>query len=91
MSYAPAYTRARRPLGADCGPCYIQSGDDCEICPDGTGDDFPECSGCVNGVRASLVSAAESSVVTPVVVGVLTTLLGVWLTARLLKGDTVAQ
>lgn len=86
MSYARV--RSLGALGADCGPCYIQSGSDCEICPDDAGDDFPECSGCVNGVRASLVSAAESSLVTPIVVGVVTTLLGVWLTARILGSSS---
>lgn len=89
MAYARVSTpRFRRALGADCGPCYIQSGSDCEICPDDAGDDFPECSGCVNGVRASLVTAvAQSNIIAPVVVGVVTTLLGVWLTAKLLRGD----
>lgn len=51
-------------LGDVCPPCYINSGGDCEICPDGA-DDFPECAGCVNGVRASLVSAATSSIFAP--------------------------
>lgn len=89
MSYARAVARPRRrALGDACGPCYIQSGPDCELCPDDAGPDFPECSGCVNGVRASLVTAAESSIILPVVAGVLTTLLGVWLTARLLHGET---
>ncbi len=81
-----SYARAAK-LGADCGPCSIQSGGDCEICPDDAGADFPECSGCVNGVRASLVSAAEGSIVTPIVVGVVTTLVGVWLTSRLMRAS----
>lgn len=84
MSYA------RVPLGEACGPCYIQSGGDCEICPDAAGADFPECAGCVNGVRASLITSAESSIILPVVAGVLTTLLGVWLTSRLLREDAAS-
>jgi hypothetical protein len=81
---------ARVPLGEACGPCFIQSGADCEICPDDANSDFPECAGCVNGVRASLVTAAESSIILPVVAGVLTTLLGVWLTSRLLHEDAAS-
>lgn len=79
---------SRRPpmsgLGDACGPCYINSGSDCEICPDGAGDDFPECAGCVNGVRASVISAAESSIFAPVVAGVLTALLVTYFSHRFL-------
>lgn len=71
-------------LGEACGPCMIQSGSDCEICPDGASDDFPECAGCINGVRPSVVSAAEQSILFPVVAGVLTTLLVTYLSIRLL-------
>lgn len=70
-------------LGEVCPPCYINSGGDCEICPDGAGD-FPECAGCVNGVRASLVSEATSSIFAPVVAGVLTTLLVAYLSSKIM-------
>jgi len=69
MSYA-----AIRGLGDACGPCTIASGGDCEICPDGASADFPECAGCVNGVRTSLVEAAKESLLFPIVAGVATTL-----------------
>lgn len=78
MSYA-----ALRSLGEICPPCYITSGGSCELCPDGA-IDFPECAGCVNGVRASLVSEASQSILAPVVAGVLTTLLVAWLSAKIL-------
>lgn len=71
-------------LGEACGPCMIASGSDCEICPDGAGDDFPECSGCVNGVRTTLVSAAEQSLFFPIVAGVVTTLVVAWLSVKIL-------
>ena len=77
--YAPV-----RALGEVCGPCMIQSGSDCEICPDGASDDFPECAGCVNGLRPSVVSAAEQSILFPVVAGVLTTLIVAYLSVRLI-------
>ena len=84
MSYARVSTR--RALGADCGPCTIQSGSDCEICPDDAGPDFPECNACMNGARSSLVSTVtQSNIVAPVVVGVITTLIGVWVTSRLMR------
>lgn len=72
-------------LGEACGPCMIASGGDCEICPDGAGDDFPECSGCVNGVRQSVISAAEESLIFPIVAGVVTTLAVAWLSTKLFK------
>lgn len=80
-----SYARTLRGLGADCGPCMIASGSDCEICPDGAGDDFPECAGCVNGVRASAISSAEQSLIFPIVAGVVTTLAVAWLSTKLLK------
>lgn len=73
-----------RGLGDACGPCTIASGSDCEICPDGAGDDFPECSGCVNGVRASVMSTAEQSLLFPIVAGVVTTLAVTWLSFKIL-------
>ncbi len=93
MSYAynqpiPRVDTSRRApmsgLGEACGPCMIASGSDCEICPDGAGDDFPECSGCVNGVRATLVSKAEESIVLPIVAGVVTTLIVTYFSSRFL-------
>jgi len=77
MSYV-----AVRGLGAECGPCMIASGSECEICPDDAGADFPECVGCVNGVRASVVSKAEESLLFPIVAGVLTTLAVTWLSFK---------
>jgi len=71
-------------LGDACGPCMISYGGDCEICPDGAGDDFPECSGCVNGVRTSLVSEAKQSLWFPIVVGVVSTLAVTLLTYKIL-------
>jgi hypothetical protein len=70
-------------LGEVCPPCYVNSGSECSLCPDDASD-FPECAGCVNGVRASLVSAASQSIVAPVVAGVLTTLLVAWLSSKIL-------
>lgn len=85
---------SRRPpmsgaLGDACPTCYISAGSDCEICPDGAGADFPECAGCVNGVRATLVSAAEQSIFAPVVAGVLTALLVTYFSHRFL-GDSAS-
>jgi hypothetical protein len=80
-----SYARSIRGLGADCGPCMISSGGDCEICPDGVSADFPECSGCVNGVRQSAISEAEQSLIFPIVAGVVTTLAVAWLSTKLLK------
>ncbi len=79
-----SYVRSLRSLGEACGPCRIASGSDCEICPDGAGADFPECSGCVNGERVSLVSAAEESLLFPIVAGVVTTLAVAWLSVKIL-------
>jgi hypothetical protein len=80
-----SYARTMRGLGADCGPCTIASGGDCEICPDGASDDFPECAGCVNGMRQTAISAVEQSLLFPIVTGVLTTLAVVWLSHKMLK------
>lgn len=79
-----SYAVLGRALGEICPPCYITSGSSCEICPDGA-DDFPECAGCINGVRASLVSDASQSILLPVVAGVMTTLLVAWLSAKILR------
>jgi hypothetical protein len=62
----------------------IASGSDCEICPDDAGSDFPECSGCVNGVRTSLVAEARQSLLFPIVAGVVTTLAVAWLSVKIL-------
>ena len=79
-----SYVRTRS-LGEACGPCMIASGGDCEICPDGASSDFPECAGCVNGVRQSVVGAAAESPLFPIVAGVVTTLAVTWLSMKLLK------
>jgi bacterioferritin-associated ferredoxin len=79
-----SYARSIRGLGADCGPCTIAAGDACEICPDGVSDDFPECAGCVNGMRQTVISAAEQSLIFPIVAGVVTTLAVAWLSTKLL-------
>lgn len=71
-------------LGDVCPPCYMMSGGECSLCPDGA-DDFPECAGCVNGQRETLVSAATNSLVVPIVAGVVTTLLVAYLSSKLLK------
>lgn len=75
-------------LGDVCPTCYLNSGSDCEICPDGA-DDFPECAGCVNGARATLVSAAEQSIFAPVIAGVLTALLVTYFSHKFL-GDSAS-
>lgn len=49
--------------------------------------DFPECVGCVNGARATLVSAAEQSIFAPVAAGVLTALLVTYFTHRFFSAD----
>jgi len=72
-----------RGLGEICGPCTIASGSDCEICPDDAGDDFPECAGCVNGVRPTAISAVEQSLLFPIVAGVVTTLAVAWLSVKI--------
>ncbi len=58
-------------LGSACADCEIVVGSDCIPCPNGS--DFPECFGCVNGVRAERTDVTKD-VLVPVVVGVLTTL-----------------
>lgn len=78
----------RAALGDTCPPCYISAGSDCEICPDGA-DDFPECAGCVNGARTTLVSAAEQSIFAPVIAGVLTALLVAYFSHKFL-GETAS-
>lgn len=80
MSYV-----AVRGLGDACGPCTIAAGSDCEICPDDAGDDFPECSGCVNGVRTTAISAVEQSLLFPIIAGVATTLAVAWLSVKILR------
>ncbi len=70
-------------LGEICPECYIASGGDCEICPDGA-DDFPECAGCVNGRRENLKSTLSDSLVIPVIAGVVTTLLVAYLSGKIL-------
>lgn len=83
-----AYVRALRGLqglGDACGPCMIASGSSCEICPDNAGPDFPECNGCVNGVRQSTTDAIKSSLLFPIVGGVVTMLAVTWLSAKILR------
>ncbi len=74
-------------LGAICPECYVNSGGDCELCPDGA-DDFPECAGCVNGVRATLKSTLSDSLVFPVIAGVVTTLLVAYLSGKILHKES---
>jgi hypothetical protein len=63
----------------------IASGTDCEICPDGASSDFPECAGCVNGVRQSTAAAIKGSVFFPIAAGIATALTVAWLSTKLLK------
>jgi len=58
-------------LGSACADCEIVVGDSCIPCPNGT--DFPECAGCIDGMRAERTDVTKD-VLVPVVVGVLTTL-----------------
>lgn len=94
MSYAALSFRptlhidlGRRPpmsgLGDACGPCMIQAGDTCEICPDNAGADYPECDGCVNGVRQSATSKFTDDLLFPVVAGVVTTLAVTYLSSEI--------
>lgn len=69
-------------LGSACSDCEIVVGDTCIPCPDGT--NFPECAGCVNGIRAEHADVTKDIVV-PVVVGVLTTLTIALITSKLIK------
>lgn len=77
MSY---HARARA-LGDVCPECYMNSGDGCTLCPDDAVD-FPECAGCVNGSRQTLLKSAQSSIVAPVIAGVATTLLVAWISSK---------
>lgn len=80
-----AYVRSIRGLGDACGPCMISSGSSCEICPDNAGPDYPECDGCVNGVRQSTTSAVTHDFVFPIVAGVVTMLTVTWLSTKILR------
>lgn len=69
-------------LGSACSDCEIVVGSDCIPCPNGS--DFPECAGCVNGVRPEKTDVTKDIVV-PVVVGVVTTLVIALITTKLMK------
>jgi hypothetical protein len=69
-------------LGDACGDCQITVGDGCIPCPDNV--DFPECAGCVNGVRAPTTDVTHDLLV-PVVIGVVTTLTIALITHHLLQ------
>jgi len=58
-------------LGDACGDCQIVVGDSCLPCPNGDG--FPECAGCVDGMRPVKTDVTKD-VLVPVVIGVFTTL-----------------
>lgn len=67
-------------LGQACGPCQIQYGAQCVVCPDGS--NMPECYGCVAGVKVKadepwfdkkdITSAVVTGVITALVVGYIT-------------------
>ncbi len=67
-------------LGDACGDCQIVVGTDCLPCPNSA--DFPECAGCVNGVRPVKTDVARD-VLVPVVIGVLTTLAAAFIVHKL--------
>ncbi len=69
-------------LGSACADCEIVVGSDCIPCPNGS--DFPECAGCVNGVRSERTDVTKD-VLVPVVVGVLTTLAVALIVNKLVK------
>ena len=70
-------------LGDVCGDCQIVVGDSCSSpCPSSA--DFPECAGCVDGVRPVKADVTHDLLV-PVVVGVLTTLAAAYLAHKLLN------
>ncbi len=69
-------------LGTGCSECEIVVGGSCIPCPNGV--DFPECAGCVNGVRPEQTDVTKDIVV-PVVIGVITTLTIALITTKLLN------
>ncbi len=58
-------------LGDVCGDCMIVVGNGCLPCPDGA--DFPECAGCIDGMRPERADLGRDLLI-PIVVGVATTL-----------------
>lgn len=58
-------------LGSACGDCEIVVGNGCLPCP--SGSDFPECAGCIDGVRPERTDLTRDIMI-PVVIGVATTL-----------------
>jgi len=58
-------------LGSACGECEIVVGDTCIPCPNGA--DFPECVGCIDGMRPERADLGKDLLI-PIVVGVATTL-----------------
>lgn len=71
-------------LGDACGDCMIVVGDGCIPCPNGSG--FPECAGCIDGMRPERTDITKD-VLVPVVVGVFTTLAVALIAQRLLKNQ----
>lgn len=69
-------------LGTACSDCEIVVGSNCLPCPNGT--DFPECAGCVDGIRPERTDFSKDIGV-PIIVGVLTTLAIALITTKLLK------
>lgn len=58
-------------LGSPCGDCEITVGSGCLPCPSGA--DFPECAGCIDGMRPERSDLAKDLLV-PIAIGVATTL-----------------
>lgn len=71
-----------RSLGASCSECEIVFGSACVPCPNGV--DFPECAGCVDGMRPEKTDVTKD-IMLPVVIGVITTLTIALITTKLLK------
>lgn len=68
-------------LGAACSDCEIVVGDACIPCPNGL--DFPECAGCIDGVRPERTDVTKDIVI-PVVIGVISTLTIALITTKLI-------
>ena len=69
-------------LGSACSDCEIVVGSDCIPCPNGS--DFPECAGCIDGMRPEKTDVTKDIAI-PIVVGVLTTLAIALITTKLMK------
>jgi hypothetical protein len=69
-------------LGDACGDCILVVGSDCVPCPNGS--DFPECIGCINGVRPEK-SDITKDILLPVVIGIVSTLTVALITRKLMR------